>query len=267
MHISCCYFHSYHETMSFARCMGFVGKLPLVFSLYEHSALRVCGGYGLLGRSSAPSGRGRFFLVFLFYGLLPQLFPLRIHFLPQLLCVYLCGIFHLLLLKLLLVGTGFDVGAVNKNAAGVYHTVIDCLVENMCKDFLGQFLRESLAEGIAHRGKMGNFVQQSIAQKPTVGQSILNPLLGLAQGWYPKQVLYQHHLDEHYRVCTRPTIVVAVIRIQPLIQPLIIHDLFDFPKQMLFRHQSFQVCYYRLSPGIFSPLFHEYTPISVLYQI
>ena len=139
--------------------------------------------------------------------------------------------------------------------------------KGMCKDFLGQFLRESLAEGIAHRGKMGNFVQQSIAQKPTVGQSILNPLLGLAQGWYPKQVLYQHHLDEHYRVCTRPTIVVAVIRLQPLIQPLIIHDLFNLPKQMLFRYQSFQVCYYRLSPGIFSPLFHEYTPISVLYQI
>ena len=36
-----------HKAVLVAGCMCFVGKLPFVFSFYEHSAVRVCGGNSL----------------------------------------------------------------------------------------------------------------------------------------------------------------------------------------------------------------------------
>ena len=48
----------------------------------------------------------------------------------------------------------------------------------------------------------------------------------------------------------------AVIRCQPIVQPLIIHDLFYLPQQMLFRHQSLQVYHYNFFPSVSSPFFH-----------
>ena len=44
-----------------------------------------------------------------------------------------------------------------------------------------------------------------------------------------------------YRICSRTTIVVAVIRIQSLIQPFVIHDRFYFSKQVVFRYQCVYV--------------------------
>ena len=38
----------------------------------------------------------------------------------------------------------------------------------------GQFLRETFAEGAAHRSKARDILQQTISQKPTVGQGIPN---------------------------------------------------------------------------------------------
>ena len=79
--------------------------------------------------------------------------------------------------------------AVNKDDTGVYHAVIQRFVEDMFKDFAAQFLREAFAESIAHRCKMGYLIQQSIAQKPAVGQGVLYPLVGLPQGWDAVQML------------------------------------------------------------------------------
>ena len=59
-------------------------------------------------------------------------------------------------------------GAVNENCARVDHTVIECLVENMFKNLTGQLIREALTEGIAHRRKVGDLIQQSIPKKPPV---------------------------------------------------------------------------------------------------
>ena len=143
-------------------------------------------------------------------------------------------------------------GAVNENCARVDHTVIECLVENMFKNLTGQLIRKALAEGVAHRRKVRNILQQAIPQKPAVGEGILNSLVGLPQRRDPEQVLNEHHLDQHDRVGSRPAVVMAVIRCQPFIQPFVIHDPLDFPQQMVFRRQCLQIYKVRLSPCVFS---------------
>ena len=61
-----------------------------------------------------------------------------------------------------LVGAGFDVCSVNKYYLGVYHPVIQCLVEYMVKYLYGQFFGKSLAECVAHRCKMWYLFQKAI---------------------------------------------------------------------------------------------------------
>ena len=75
-------------------------------------------------------------------------------------------------------------------------------------------------------------------------------------------MLNEYHLDKHNRICAGTAIVMAVVRVQPFIQPLIIHDLFYFPQQMLLWHQRLQIYDDWLMPCIFSPAFHENTPVS-----
>ena len=106
------------------------------------------------------------FVVLIFNGLLAQLFSFHVDLSAQLPGIDLCRFRNLFLLKLFLVRAGFDLGSVNENCAGIQHPVVQCLVENMLKNFAGQFIREALAEGIAHRRKVGNVIQQSIPQKP-----------------------------------------------------------------------------------------------------
>ena len=106
------------------------------------------------------------FVVLIFNGLLAQLFSFRVDFSAQLPGVGLCRLCHLFLLKLFLVRAGFDMGPVNENCVGVQYLVVQSLVENMLKYFAGQLIRKALAEGIAHRRKVGNVIQQSIPQKP-----------------------------------------------------------------------------------------------------
>lgn len=75
-------------------------------------------------------------------------------------------------------------------------------------------------------------------------------------------MLNEHHLDQHDRVGPRPAVVMAVVRCQPFIQPFVIHDPLDLPQQMGFRHQRLQIYKDRLAPCVFSPVFHENTPVS-----
>ena len=75
-------------------------------------------------------------------------------------------------------------------------------------------------------------------------------------------MLNEYHLDKHNRICAGTAIAMAVVRVQPFIQPLIIHDLFYFPQQMLLWHQRLQVYDDWLMPCIFSPAFHANTPVS-----
>ena len=151
---------------------------------------------------------------------------------------------------------------VNENCAGVQHPVVQCLVENMLKYLTGQFIRETLAESIAHRCKVRDIIQQSVPKKPPICHIHLDFSVGLPQRRYPKQMLNEYHLYKHNWICTGAAIVMAVVRVQPFIQPLIIHDLFYFPQQMLLWHQRLQIYDDWLMPCVFSPAFHENTPVS-----
>ena len=80
-------------------------------------------------------------------------------------------------------------GAVNENRARVHHLVVECLVENMFKYLTGQLIRKALAEGVAHRRKVRNILQQAIPKKSTVSIIHLNFPMGLPQRRDPEQVL------------------------------------------------------------------------------
>ena len=142
----------------------------------------------------------------------------------QLSGIDLCRFRNLFLLILLLVGSGLDMGAVNENCVRIDHTVIECLVENMLENLTGQLVRKALAEGIAHRRKVWNVIQQSIPQKPAVGQIYLNFPLGLPQRRNAKQMLNEHHLDQHNRIGSGVSVVMAIVRVKSFIQPFVIHD-------------------------------------------
>ena len=143
-------------------------------------------------------------------------------------------------------------GPVNENCAGVQHSVDQCFVENMLKYLTGQLIREALAEGIAHRRKVGDIIQQSIPKKPTVSIIHLNFPVSLPQRRYPKQMLNEYHLDQHNRICAGTAVVMAVVRIQPLIQPLIVHNSLYFAQQMLLWHQRLPIYDDWLMPCVFS---------------
>ena len=129
-------------------------------------------------------------------------------------------------------------GAINKNCAAVQHFVIQCFVENMFKNFAGQLIRKALAEGIAHRRKVRNRIQQPIPQKPAVGIIHLDFPVSLPQRRNAEQMLDEHHLDQNDRIGPGASVVMAVVWIKSFIQPRIIHDLFYFPQKMVFRHQG-----------------------------
>ena len=136
----------------------------------------------------------------------------------------------------------------------------------MSKNLFTQLCRKSLAERIADRCEVRNLIQQAISQKPSVSHVDLNVPVRLAKRWYSEQMLDEYHLYKDYRICARPTVVMAVIRLQPFIQPFVIHDLFDLSKQMVFRHQ----CVYVYDDWRFSrisfPVFHPLAPLLILYQ-
>ena len=74
----------------------------------------------------------------------------------------------------------------------------------------------------------------------------------------------KHSLNKHNRICAGTAIAMAVVRVQPFVQPLIIHDLFYFPQQMLLWHQRLQIYDDWLMPCIFSPVLHKDTPVSFI---
>ncbi len=75
------------------------------------------------------------FIIVIFDGLLAQLFPFRIDLSAQLPGVDLCCLRNLFLLELFLVRAGFDVGSINEHRTGIQHSVIQCFVEDVLKDF------------------------------------------------------------------------------------------------------------------------------------
>ena len=125
------YFYSQDETSFVTGCVGFIGKLPLMVSFYEHSAVRICGRYGFfysILRISTSLRRIFFVVILVLNGFLSQLLPLCVYFSAKLPGIDLCRLGDLFLLELLLVCAGFDVGAVNEYCTGVQHFVIQSFV-------------------------------------------------------------------------------------------------------------------------------------------
>ena len=260
--IACGHFHTQNKAVPVTGGVGFVGKLPLMLTLYEHSAVRISGGHGLFPGLPTLGRLGIIVIIAVLNGLLPQLLPFGVHFFPELSGIDLGSFRNLLLLELFLVGTGLDVGSVDEYDTGIHHPVVQCLVQDMLEDLTGQFLREPLAEGIAHRGEVRDLVQQTIAQEPPVSQIHLDLPVSLAQRRDAEQMLNQHHLDKYHRVSTGSAIVVAVQRVKPFIQPVVIHDLFNLTKQMILGHQRIQIDDNRLPSCVVFPCFHKNTPVS-----
>ena len=247
--------------------MCLIRKLPFMLSFYEHSAVRICCGDRLFCRFSA-AGILRIVVVIVLDRLLPQLFALCIDLPAKLTGVDLRCLSDLLLLELLLIGTGLDVRTVDEDHARIDHPVIERLVENMFKNFADHFIREALAEGVTHRCEVRDLLQQPISKEPAVRDVHLYFPVRLPQRRDPEQVLDQHHLDQYHRVDPRTAVVMAVIWRQQRIQPLVIHDPFDLPQQMILRHQRLQIHDHRLTPCIFPSFFHFRTSLfSLLYQI
>ena len=167
MHISGGYFNAQNKSPLVAGCVRFVSELSLMLSLYEHSAVRVRDGNRLFYRFSS-SALGMIFVVLVFNGLLAQLFSFLVDLSAQLSGIDLCRLCNLFLPELFLVGTGLDMGAVNENRARVDHSVIERFVKNMLKNLAAQLVRKALAEGVAHRRKVRNLIEQPIAQKPAI---------------------------------------------------------------------------------------------------
>ena len=66
-------------------------------------------------------------------------------------------------------------------------------------------------------------------------------------------MLDQYHLYDHHRVCSVPSHAMAIVRTQPLIQPVIVHYLFYFPQQVILWYKLIYIHYYHISPVIFFP--------------
>ena len=77
-------------------------------------------------------------------------------------------------------------------------------------------------------------------------------------------MLDQYHLDQNYRVCSWPSVVMAIVWIKPLIQPVIIHHFLYLSQQMILRHQCVDVYKYHISPRVFFPFVHDNTPTPIL---
>ena len=246
--------------------MCFIGKLPLVLPLYKHPTVRIRGGYCLF---TAPAAAAAFVtlvvILAFFYRLFAQLLPLLVYLLPKLLRVYFRRFGDLLLLEFLLVRTRLDVCAVYEDYTWIHHTVIQRFVENMFKNLVWQLLREPFAEGIAYRCKVWDLLQKPISQKPPVCQIHLHFPVGLPQRGDSKQMLQQYHFDQHDRVRPGTAIGMAIVPLQPLIQPVVIHDLLDLTQQMILRHQHIQIHDHRFPPRVFSPLLHTKHPRFLYY--
>ncbi len=77
---------------------------------------------------------------------------------------------------------------------------------------------------------MRRFLLESIAQKPSVGYIQIDFFRGPPQGWQPVQVLDQHHLEQHHRVHTGPSVIFAVQWCHHFIYAVKIHCRVYFPQ-------------------------------------
>ena len=156
-YISSGYLNTQHKAVLITGSMCFVRKLPLMCPFYKHSAVRVGFGHRFLNRSS--SGTSFIFVIIVIVDFLTQLFSFLGYLFAKLFLVHLRGFGDLFLLQLLFIRGCFNMCSVDKNHAWVYHPVVQCFVQNMCKNFFTQLRGKAFAKGITYRCEMRDLVQ------------------------------------------------------------------------------------------------------------
>ena len=156
-YISSGYFNTQHKAVLITGSMCFVRKLPLMCPFYKHSAVRVGFGHRFFNRSS--SGTSLIFVIIVIVDFLTQFFSFLGYLFAKLFLVHLRGFGDLFLLQLLFIRGCFNMCSVDKNHAWVYHPVVQCFVQNMCKNFFTQLRGKAFAKGITYRCEMRDLVQ------------------------------------------------------------------------------------------------------------
>ena len=140
------YFHAQYNPVFVAGCMCFVRKLPLMCPLYKHSA--VPGRFLDTVFSTVPtSGTSLIFVIIVIVDFLTQFFSFLGYLFAKLFLVHLtrlsatCSFWNFFYSRMLLIWVPSI-----KISAWVYHPVVQCFVQNMCKNFFTQLPGESVCK-------------------------------------------------------------------------------------------------------------------------
>lgn len=97
---------------------------------------------------------------------------------------------------LILVGTGFDMGGINKNGTGVEKPALDGFLENASENLFKKVAFLKTSHVILAKGrKVGNLLLQPISQKPAVSDLYLYLFYSLPHGTDTKECLQYQQFD------------------------------------------------------------------------
>ena len=108
------------------------------------------------------------------------------------------------------VGVGFDVRPVNKYRPGEKIACLCHFLQDPTEYLVYRLLGKPMPEIVAHCGKVGRFLLQTIPQKPAVINTAPYLLRRPPQGGQPVQMLDQYQLEQHDRIAAGAAIVLAV---------------------------------------------------------
>ena len=283
MYIAGGYFYFQNIAVLVAGGVGFIGHLFLMVAFYKHSRIRICSAFGyyfLLGFLFAlfqflPGGiipflLGRFrhivviLILFCSKGLLSVGFPVGVYFLHKFLGIPFCFHLHLFLGHFLVVGIGFDVGAIYKDRVGVKITGFCYLAENPVENLIYSLRGKAMLEIIADGGEMGCFFLQTVAEKPTICHIQRNFFRCPAQRGQAIQMLNEYHFEQHNRVDAGSAIILTIQRLHHIVELVPVNCRIDFAQQMLRRHQTFGVHDFVYSSFHFSTFQHFSSPMIII---
>ena len=116
MYIASTKMKSKHKIMLVTGCIGNISQLTLMLTFNKHAAIRIGGAYCTL--------YGFVIVSITVKGLLSLLATVIINFLIQFRFILWYRFGHSDLLSLMLIGTSFYTGSINKNSTGIHKTVV-----------------------------------------------------------------------------------------------------------------------------------------------
>ena len=113
---------------------------------------------------------------------------------------------------------------------------------------------------------MRGILIEKIPDKPAVANIVLHFFSCSAQRWYTVQMLYQCHLEQHYRIYARSAVIGTIQIAHKLIYLVEIHRCFYLSEQMILRYHCFKTYKFKLISFTFILFKHFYHPC-LLYHI